>query len=317
MKLESHNSKRRPGCNINAALLSFTLMLMCICALVSSCTKEEGNHHASLFLKTGTSYTFNKEEVKLGGLIRIGVLASGAGSPLTYLRIECITNADTIVQIDRGIYIGNEGLDEDFTFSKDTSSREEWRVIVMNADRDTAVRTLMVLRGSGSDWGEINSYEHVELGLQENPAGNWFLDLDAGLAYTSASVVGQEQDIDVMAYYYVTSGLPSPSLTCPGYTAAVGYYPGISSWTVKNNTLFDYLSTDNNLVSVEQYNLAVNDSLLVTAYQPAKVSGNCKYCYSDKVIPFRTTTGKYGLIKVEQADHFTDGIMRLSVKIQK
>lgn len=317
MKAKTLSSIRMPGCKINTAWLSYSFILLCICVFIGSCSKDEGRHNTSLFLKTGTSYTSNNEEVKLGGLISIGVLASGAGSPLTYLRIERITNDDTVVQIDRGIYIGNEGLDEDFTFSKDTASREEWRVIVMNADRDTAVRTLTVLRGTGSDWGDINFFEHVELNLQDNQAGNWFLDLDAGLIYTSATVTGKEQDVDAMAYYYVTSGLPSPSLTCPGYTAAVGYYPTITTWSVKNNTLFDYLSTDNNLVSVEQFNLAINDSLLVTSYQPAKVSGNCKYCYTDKVIPLRTSAGKYGLIKVEQADHFTDGIMRISIKIQK
>lgn len=131
MKAKTLSSIRMPGCKINTAWLSYSFILLCICVFIGSCSKDEGRHNTSLFLKTGTSYTSNNEEVKLGGLISIGVLASGAGSPLTYLRIERITNDDTVVQIDRGIYIGNEGLDEDFTFSKDTSSREEWRIIVM------------------------------------------------------------------------------------------------------------------------------------------------------------------------------------------
>ncbi len=317
MQVEKTNKIRKQGCNTLTARLSYFYFIFILGLLTVSCAKEEISHNASLLLKTGTSYTSNNDEVKLGGSIRIGVLASGAGSPLTYLRIERVTGNDTVVQIDRGIFIGSEGLDEDFIFSKDTSAREEWRVIVMNADRDTAVRSLTVLRGSGSAWGPINSYVNIEISLQNNPAGLWFVDLDSGLTYTSSSVAGNEQDVDVMAYFYFTSGLPSPSLTCPGYTAAVGYYPDISSWMVKNNTLFDYLSADNNLVSVEQFDLAVNDSLLVTAYQPSKVSGNCKYCYTDKVIPFRNSAGKYGLIRVEQADLFSEGIMKIAVKIQK
>ncbi len=317
MQVETINKIRKQGGKILTARLSYFSLLLFLSIVGISCSKEETRHNASLLLKTGASYTTNNEEVKLGGSIRIGVLASGAGSPLTYLRIERVTGNDTVVQIDRGIYIGNEGMDEDFIFSKDTSALEEWRVIVMNADRDTAVRSLTVFRGSGSAWGPINSYDNIEISLQDNPTSNWFVDLDSGLTYTSASVAGKEQDIDIMAYFYFTFGLPSPSLTCPGYTAAVGYYPDISSWVVKNNTLFDYLSSDNNLVSVEQFDMAVNDSLLVTAYQPSKVSGNCKYCYTDKVIPFRNSAGKYGLIRVKQADLSSEGIMKISVKIQK
>lgn len=63
------------------------------------------------------------------------MLASGAGTALTYLRIERIIGQDTSVQLDRGIYAGNEGYDEDFSFPKGSAESETWRVLVMNADR--------------------------------------------------------------------------------------------------------------------------------------------------------------------------------------
>jgi len=288
-----------------------------LAGVMASCAKDENIHRTSLILKNGINYTSTMEEVPLGGTITIGILASGAGVPLTYLHIERIIGTDTLVQIDKGIYMGSEGLDEDFTFVKDTALIETWRVLVMNADRDTASQILKVRRGSGSDWGDINSYENLELSMQDHIAGNWYLDLDKGIVFNSIWVAGHESEIDIMAYYYVTSGLPSPSLTCPGYTSAVGYYPQILQWTDKQVTLFDYNTSDNNLISTEQFDHALNDSLLVSAYQPDKVSGNCKYCNTSKVIPFKTAKGKYGMIKVLNADHESTGQMTISVKIQK
>jgi hypothetical protein len=91
----------------------------------------------------------------------------------------------------------------------------------------------------------------------------------------------------------------------------------MSGWPVKNSILYDYQTSDNNLVTTDQFDSALNDSLLVSAYKPDKVSGNCKYGYTGKVIPFKTQEGKYGMIKVLQADEREDGTMEIAVKIQK
>jgi len=284
---------------------------------LSSCKKEDSPKSASLILKTGVSYTADGAYVPVGGQIRIGVLASGSGVPLTYLKIMRITAYDTITQKDIGIYVGREGYDNDFLFSKDTTAYEIWRVVVMNADRDTAVRSIIVFKGEGSDYGSISYFPSVTLSFQNSNTFNHFLDLDNGAAYSENTVTGHESEIDLLCYYYVTSGLPSPSFTCPGYTAAVGYYPVLNTWTKKNNTSFDYHTTDFNLVSIAQFDAATNDSLLVTAFKPEKVSGNCKYCYTGKIIPFKTDAGKYGLIKVIRADETETGSIEISIKIQK
>ncbi len=283
----------------------------------SSCTKDDEVSKSSLILKTGTLYTQNGAYIPVGGTIKIGVLASGAGAPLTYIRIDRITGHDTLTQLDRGIYFGSEGLDADYTFSKDTSTIELWRVIVMNADRDTAIRTITINKGTGTAYGPIHHFENIKLGLQNNDLSGQFLDVNTGSVFDANSVTGHESEIDILAYYYITSGLPSPTFTCPGYTAAYGYYPQLNSWTVKNNTLYDYITSDNNLVTISQFDAAANDSLLVTAYKPNKVSGNCKYGYTGKVIPFKTQEGKYGLIKVIHADETENGIIEISLKVQK
>lgn len=282
-----------------------------------SCKPEEKDHKAFLLLKTGTAYTPDGSTLPAGSPIRIGIMASGAGVPLTYLRIERIINGDTLTQLDRGIFAGSEGYDQDFTFSKDTSGIELWRVIVMNADRDTAVRSLTFYLGGGTAYGPVEFFSNVRIGMQTNTFTGHFLDLHTGQVFDDNTVAGHEAVVDLVAYFYITSGLPSPTFTCPGYTAAVAYYPQFATWSTKNSLLYDYKTSDNNLLTAEQFYAAENDSLLVSGYQPEKVSGNCKYCYTGKVIPFKTQEGKYGLIHVVQADEKEDGIIGMDIKIQK
>lgn len=288
-----------------------------IIGLLSSCTKEESLSKTFLLLKTGSNYTADGSHIPQGGIIRIGVLASGAGSPLTYIRIDRISGADTTIQYDRGIYYKNEGLDKDFTFSKSPADEEIWEVTVMNADRVTAQQSIKIFKAEGTAYGPINFFPSVTIGLQGNTVDNQYLDLDKGLSYNQTTVSGHESEIDFLGYFYITSGLPSPTFTCPGYTAAVAYYPLLLNWAVKNTTLYDYYSVDNNLVAPELFDAAANDSLLVSAYQSAKVSSNCKYCYTGKVVPFKTQAGKYGLIKVIRADEFAEGTIEMAIKIQK
>jgi hypothetical protein len=299
----------------------FTLWLFLFLTILSlsifSCSPEDNPGKSTLFLKTGVAYTANGAYVPLGGKIRIGIQASGGGSPLTYLRIEKITSSGTFTQLDKGIYVGNEGFDEDFIFSKDTNSFERWKVLMMNADRDTVSMSFNVFRDSGSSYGDITFIPSITMGLQGNTLYDQYLDLENGVSYNSSNVQGHEADINWLGYYYVTSGLPSPSFTCPGYTASIAYYPELGSWPVKSSTVYDYVTSDNNLISIEQFDAAENDSLLVSGFKPEKVSGNCKYCYTGKVVPFKTQSGKYGMIKVIRADQVADGTMELSIKVQK
>jgi hypothetical protein len=71
------------------------------------------------------------------------------------------------------------------------------------------------------------------------------------------------------------------------------------------------------MVSLDDFNAAKNDSLLVNSYGPQNVSGLCKYCYTGKIVPFKTASGKYGLIHVVRADEVDTGSIEIEVKIQE
>jgi len=231
--------------------------------------------------------------------------------------VNRISGGSVITEIDKGMFIAKGGLDTTLVFNKGGASSEIWSFFAMNANRDTSSVTVTVNLGSGSAYGDIETFPSVIVGYHLNNVYPHFLDLNSGIVYDHFSVAGNESVIDLAAFWYMTSGKSSPTLTCPGYPSALTYYPDFSSWPIKNSTLYDYYTSDNELISPSLFDKAINDSLLVAGYKPQNVSGLCKYCLTGKVIPFKTSAGKYGLILVKRADETPDGSMEVAIKIQK
>lgn len=310
--------KGKPVCFwFSSFLLAAGLLVFGLSFFLASCSDEEvTDQYPFILFKQGDQYIRDGQRIPVGGQMNFGISAVGGGQAITNLRVKRITAEKTITELDRGIYIPEGGIDTTMVFIKSDAESETWNFFIMNENRDTASVFLTVFKGDGSAYGEILYYPSITLGYPSNTLFDHFLDANAGVAYAQASVAGHEQEIDVASFYYVTSGKPSPTLTCPGYTSAVSWYPDFASWPVKNSTTYDYKSTDNDLVTIAQFDSAQNDSLLVAAYNPQYVSGLCKFCYSGKVIPFKTSGGKYGMIKVIRADEQDAGSMEIAIKIQ-
>lgn len=285
--------------------------------IIAGCTPEEQETTPLVLLKAGSSYTADGSAVAPGGALRFGLSVSGGGGAITNLLVRRISDGVAVTEADRGMYISYGGLDTTLTYTRGYGQVEKWVFSVMNSLRDTASASLTVLKGAGSAWGEIDYHPSITIGLQENSTLPHFVDLHSGAAYDVSGVTGHEAEVDMAAFWYLTSGTSSPTLTCPAYSSALTYYPLFGSWSVKNQTMYDYYTSDNNLVTPAQFELATNDSLLVNAYRPGSVSGQSKFAYTGKVVPFRTADGKYGLLRVISADETPSGEMEIAVKIQK
>ena len=285
--------------------------------VLAGCTPEEPETTPLVLLKGGGTYTADGSAVAPGGTLRFGLSVSGGGGAITNLVVRRISDGVAVTEADRGMYISYGGLDTTLTYTRGYGQAEKWVFSVMNSHRDTASASLTVLRGAGSAWGEIYYHHSIRIGLQENSSLPHFVDLHSGTAWDAAGVAGHEAEVDMAAFWYLTSGTSSPTLTCPAYSSALTYYPLFGSWSVKNQTMYDYYTSDNDLVTPAQFELADNDSLLVNAYRPGSVSGQSKFAYTGKVVPFRTADGRYGLLRVIRADETPSGEMEIAVKIQK
>lgn len=293
------------------------VILLLIILAATGCDTEEPETSPLILLKSGNEFTADGSAVAPGGTLRFGISVSGGGGAITNLVVRRISDGVAVTEADRGMYISYGGLDTTLTYTRGYGQTERWVFSVMNSYRDTASVSLTVLKGAGSAWGGIDYHPSVRIGLQDNSSLPHFVDLHSGTAWNAAGVPGHEAEVDMAAFWYITSGNSSPTLTCPAYSSALTYYPLFSSWSVRNQTMYDYYTSDNDLVTVAMFDEADNDSLLVNAYRPGSVSGLSKYAYTGKVLPFRTADGKYGLIRVIRADEVATGEMEIAIKIQK
>jgi hypothetical protein len=297
------------------------IILMVIAAGLLSCSKEDPRpaNLPILVLKTG-DFTADGALIPVGGKISFGITASTGDAPLTLLRVQRNIGGKKITELDKGFFIEKEGLDYTFNSVKSSAEVEYWSIMVMNANRDSAMITRTVYLGEGSAYGPVQHYTGVRVGMQNNLEYPQFLDLHSGTAYTASTVTCNEALIDFVGFVYLTGGVMSPTLCCPAYTGSssvTGFYPAIGAWAVRNSTLYDYYSSDNNLVDPAYFDAAQTDSLLVESYRPGNVSGLSKFAYTGKIIPFKTNDGKYGLMKVIHSDQVPEGYMELEIKIQQ
>lgn len=295
------------------------LFLFLLASFIAGCTPidpEPGTFPFIIF-RTGAGFISDGASVPPGTAMHFGITATGGGGAITNLVVRRQADGVTTTEADLGLYISHGGLDTNLIYIRSYAVIEKWEFFVMNSYRDTATFSMTVLKGAGSAWGEINYYPSVILGMQSNATFPHYLDLNAGVAYNSSSVTDNGSSVDMAVFWYLTSGNSSPTLTCPGYNSALTYYPEFASWTVRNQTLYDYYTSDNNLITEAQFSKAENDSLLVTAYRSQTVSGQSKFAYTGKIVPFRISDGRYGLLKVIRADERADGTVEVAIKIQK
>lgn len=288
--------------------------------VIFGCQPEETSTTPPIIILKNGDYTQNDQSVPVGDKLRFGITATNGGAILTNLKIQRTANGKTITELDKGIYIPQGGLDFEFSAVKSSSIQEIWRFFVMNSNRDSAFTTLVVNLGEGSAYGEINYFPSVKIGMQNNTDWPHFVNLQSGAVYNSSLNNSYHDSVDIVAFVYTTGGILSPTLCCPGYTGSssvTGFYPEILNWTFRHLTMYDYYASDNNLVSAAKFDQCSNDSLLVESFNPENISGLCKYCNTGRIVPFKSEKGKYGLIKVLNAEVTDTGTMELAIKIQK
>ncbi len=290
------------------------LKIVLISVLIQGCESSIPESDPFIIIKKGSGLLTDGAYVSPGGRMQFGITATGGGAAITDLVVRRIADGVPVTELDKGMFITTGGLDTVLTFTRGYADVEKWVFFIMNACRDTTSVSLTVLKGSGSAYGDIYYYPSIVLGYQDNSVFPQFLDAHTGITYSKTTVAGNESLTDIVMLWHVNN---YPTISCPGYTQTQLYYPLFSSWSDRNTTTYDYGTSDNNLITVGQFDAAENDSLLTLGYKPASVSGFCKYAYTGKVIPFKTSDGRYGLVKITEAGTGTDGSAEIAIKIQK
>ena len=308
--------------NINMKRFSTILpvLFFSIIILVSCKKKEDEKFPPAINFKSGETYTKDNDTVMVGYRLSFGIQARGTSEKITNLSIKKILENGTVVTMfDTGMYA--ESLDLNKVFYQNVESKATWVFTVMDRNRMSSEIRRVVYKDLNSQFGGINYYPSIKLGYQNNTTYPHFLNPYTGIVYPTDSANQFFSEIDILCYYILSDGTPSPVLSSPGEmdnssTEAQTFYPYIASWSTRRYTLWD-ISVDDTPVSTSDFNAAQNDSLLIVAYHDVWGKKKFRWATSGKIIPFITASGKKGLIHVVNAETFDTGIMEIAVKIQQ
>jgi hypothetical protein len=225
--------------------------------------------------------------------------------------IKITKNGTTTTLVDEGHNDATLDITKELQLSQGDSLY--WNITVMNKDRQSATVTFFT-RDTTRSYGEICAYSGIRLGMQNSTIGSYF-DPFTGTVYTAADATANQSNVHILTYYYLSSGVPSFTFSSAGDSDAPTYQSAMADWGVKNYTDWDYLT----VVSTAAFDACTNDSLLVASFHsgPNISSRKYKWANSGKVIPFKTTNNKAGLIKVNAINGAESGYVDFDIKIQK
>jgi hypothetical protein len=289
----------------------FYILIIIITLLVVSCNKDEQSTLPEIKLKNNLNYTTDKSYL-INHQIKFGIQASGMDANITNLVIKCSGKNFTKTITDEGYNVAV--LDIDKIFTNVWGDTLKWTLTIMDKNRNFN-SIIITTYDTSKIYAPINQYQNIEMGMQNNITLPQLLNASSGNLYSIAQGAQNAQLIDVLCYYYITSGLPSYTFSSAGDQDAPTYYPTISSFNPKNYTDWDYATQ----ISVAAFDNCNNDSLLIAAFHSGAGFSSRKYKFAEagKVVPFKTAGGKSGLIKVISVSGNEAGKIVFDLKIQK
>lgn len=241
----------------------------------------------------------------LGSTASVWISAKGGSSNITYLGITMNDGVDHIV-LDTGF--NTPQTIYHYTISKGLAEDEYWTFTVMNRQRLKSSFSLHIGKMQTSVWGEIVTLDPVIMSAQEKAEPGSFFSISKASTLPYASAAENQQDIDFIYYY----GPYEATFSSPSESDAPTFFPGITSWSIRNETRYDTTR-----LQAADFQAAINDSLLLAAYESINGKRKSKYSKPGDLIAFKNKDGKTGLIFVKNVQAGPDGIMECSIKIQK
>ena len=295
-------------------ILIFSSVFLLI-ALVS-CKKDTNPSPPSIKMLTGAEYTQSGAIIAIGGKLRFGISASATDANITNFVVKKIMPDGSIkVVLDSGLNSSSFSVNE--TFYQSIEAEARWTFQVMDKNRQFATTAITIYKDPASAWGGILEFPSIVMGFQNSTTHGQFLIPATGKVYFADTAALNQNLIDIITYYYVDV-TPSPTFSSAGETGGgiTEYYPSIGQWTTKNYTKWD-ISVDTDPVPVAAFDACHNDSLLILSYDD--VWGKRKFKWADPgtVIPFLTSSGKKGLVRVIAVENDPAGSITFAMKIQQ
>lgn len=276
--------------------------------LLVSCNKHSSdNSFPQISFSHDSGFLTHDTTIAAGKRVRIGIAAHGQEANITYFSVR-FNDGTARILLDSGM--NTSFLSYSLEVIKTNAPRECWTFLVMDRNRVKDSVNIYLTKADSAVWGPIQTFENVMLGAHENNLTGSFYSLSTNAVMTLTEAFANQSIVD-MVYYY---GQYEGTLSSPNETEAPGYFPGsngIANWTIKNETRYD-----TTLLTGDQFDRALNDSLILAAYEPASGKKKGKYIQPGMVFSFSSPAGKLGLIAIREVTAAPSGSVKFTVKIQ-
>jgi hypothetical protein len=244
------------------------------------------------------------------------------GANITNFTVKKHFGNEVKTVLDSGL--NSTGFVKDFVFYQGIEDRVEWRLSVMDRNRNEESVAINLYKDANSTFGGIAVYPAIRLGYQSSLLHGHFFLPGLGQVFFEDTASMHQDLTDILVYFNHSEDQgvlkPSPTFSSPGEeSSGTGmlyneYYPFLKGWTIRNYTKWDIRAV--NGITAEAYHNAHHDSLLIVSYDDVWGKKKYKWAMPGLFIPFQTSAGKRGIIHVIEADTVPNGSIRFSMKIQ-
>ncbi len=288
-------------------LIIFTLVL----TVIIGCEKETINHPPpTINFVTDTGYVYTDTILALGETFKVGIIAENPNVNLTNFIIK--VESDTLeVFLDSGM--NTPTLNYEKTLVKGIKDSEKWIFIIRDRDGKSDEISFNILMDSSSTYGNINYFQSIDLGAQNNSIGS-FYSLDEDSVYILETAFNNQNKID-LCYFYDFIDIDENTIASPGANIDESVYPGesgLSNWSTRRTSRFKIAN-----ISEEDFLNATNDSLLLAVYGQSEGNRKAKNLQDGIIISFKNNNGKVGLFKVNSVLGTDAGTINISIKVQE
>ncbi len=288
-------------------LIIFTLAL----TVIIGCEKETINHPPpTINFVTDTGYVYTDTILALGETFKVGIIAENPNVNLTNFIIK--VESDTLeVFLDSGM--NTPTLNYKKTLVKGIKDSEKWIFIIRDRDGKSDEISFNILMDSSSTYGNINYFQSIDLGAQNNSTGS-FYSLDEDSVYNLETAFNNQNKID-LCYFYDFIDIDENTIASPGANIDESVYPGESgllNWSTRRTSRFKIAN-----ISEEDFLNATTDSLLLAVYGQSEGNRKAKNLQDGIIISFKNEDAKVGLFMVNSVEGTDAGTINISIKVQE
>jgi hypothetical protein len=291
------------------------IVLFSAILFTSACTTDNTTSlPPTIEFVAGSGYISTDATLTVGSPYSIKILAQAnatSGAKLETLKVTGITNNIVVLDTTYSIPSAGQTTYSGVFSSTALSTPGLMRIEFKLTDKDGQFATISLQITTESGTTPINTFPMKILGSYSSATGSSFASID-GSVYTLAEAFAHQTAVDFLYWWgastSATIGAPDDANAALVYTGA----NGLPNWTTKNATRF-VITT----VTVAEFD-AINDgNVLATLAAGANTLTRLGSLVVDNVFGFKTASGKYGLIKVNNINDGAAGDITIDVKVQQ